>query len=188
MILSTLASEFSAESSEVLERYIAKIAGGDKNALADLYYKTSSSVYGFALSVLKNTQDAEDVLHDSFINIFSAAGSYVPKGKPMAWILTVAKNLCYMKLRDRNKLSDLPQEDWEAYIEGSEKMSLEDKIVLRECMKTLSDKERQIIILHAVAGFKHREIASFLHLPLATVLSKHRRSLIKLKNVLEGGI
>lgn len=54
-------------------------------------------------------------------------------------------------------------------------------------MKQLTDQERQIVMLHAVAGFKHREIAELLELPLSTVLSKYRRALKKLRHSLEKG-
>ena len=59
--------------------------------------------------------------------------------------------------------------------------------MLNMAMNELADQERQIVILHAVTGFKHREIAAVLELPLATVLSKYRRALQKLKTKLEGG-
>ena len=51
-----------------------------------------------------------------------------------------------------------------------------------ELMEALNDDERQIIMLHAVCGFKHREIAELLNKPLSTVLSKYRRGLKKLKD------
>jgi RNA polymerase sigma-70 factor (ECF subfamily) len=54
-------------------------------------------------------------------------------------------------------------------------------------MKHLSDQERQIVVLHAVSGLKHREIAAALNLPLPTVLSKYNRALKKLKTHLSGG-
>ena len=55
---------------DILDIYISRIANNDKDALAELYYKTRESVYGFALSILKNMQDAEDVLHDTYLRIF----------------------------------------------------------------------------------------------------------------------
>ena len=68
----------------VIENYIAKIAAGDQETLTLLYQQTSAAVYGFALSILKNKQDAEDVLQDTYIQIWNAAGGYTPKGKPLA--------------------------------------------------------------------------------------------------------
>lgn len=164
-----------------LDTYLSKIASGDSQALAGLYDCTSSSIYAFALSILKNTQDAEDVLHDCYVQIHSAASGYRSWDKPMAWILTITRNLCLLKLRERQKISQIPQEDWEPYLEACEQMSVEDKLVLTECMNRLSETERQIVILHAVAGFRHREISEILQIPLATVLSKYNRAIKKLK-------
>lgn len=164
-----------------LDSYLSGIAARDSQALADLYDCTSVSVYAFALSIVKNSHDAEDVLHDCYLHIYSAAPGYCSCGKPMAWILTITRNLCLLKLRDRQKLSHIPQEDWEPYPEACEHISPEDRLVLAECMNRLSETERQIVILHAVAGFRHREIAEVLDIPLATVLSKYSRAIKKLK-------
>ena len=63
-------------------------------------------------------------------------------------------------------------------------VTAEDNIIISECLNTLSNSERQIIILHAVAGMKHREIARITELPVSTVLSKYSRALKKLKKIL----
>ena len=165
-----------------LEQCLLGVAHEDSQALKELYDCTSASVYAFALSILKNTQDAEDVLHDCYLHIYSGASGHRSFGKPMAWILTIARNLCLLKLRDRKRFSQTPLEDWEPYLKACEAASPEDRIILTECMKRLSDEERQIIVLHAVAGFKHRETAKLLQLPLSTVLSKYNRAMKKLEN------
>lgn len=164
-----------------LDRCLLGIAQGDPAALEALYHSTSASIYSFALSILKNTHDAEDVLQDCYLKIYAGAERYRSSGKPMAWILTITRNLCYQKLRERQKIADLPQEDWELWLAGNEGLSQEDRVVIRQCMELLSDEERQIVSLHAVAGFRHREIAELLSLPLATVLSKYHRAIKKLK-------
>ena len=51
------------------------------------------------LTYLKHPQDAEDVTQDAFVRIWDTAASYRPQGKPMAWLLTVARNLALMRLR-----------------------------------------------------------------------------------------
>lgn len=164
-----------------LDRCLAELASGDSGALESLYHSTSSAIYSYALSILRNAHDAEDVLHDCYLNIYTGAEGYRSSGKPMAWILTIAKNLCYQKLRERQKTADLPQEDWEPWLNSNESLSHEDKVVIRQCMELLSDEERQIVSLHAVAGFRHREIAELLSLPLSTVLSKYHRAIKKLR-------
>lgn len=170
---------------EAVELCLLGIREQDPKALEEFYYRTSASVFGFALSVLKNTQDAEDVMHDLYLQIWSGIGIYRAAGKPMAWVLTITRNLCLQKLREYRKRSDIPQEDWETYIGGSDKMSPEDKLILTECLKNLSDEERQVVVLYAVSGFKHREIAKLLEMPLSTVLSKYNRAMKKLRKFME---
>lgn len=167
--------------SQCLDEYILDMAAGDSSALAALYEEASPAVFGFALSILKNRQDAEDVLQDCFISAYGGAGGYSSRGKPMAWLLTIARNRCMQKLRERKRTSDIPEEDWERYLESLDRVTPEDKIVLSECMRTLTDEERQIVVLHAVGGFKHREIAELTELPLPTVLSKYSRAIKKLR-------
>ncbi len=173
-------------SPDAVEQCLSGIRERDRGALEELYYRTSASVYGFALSVLKNTQDAEDVMHDLYLLVWSAAEKYRADGKPMAWILTVTRNLCFQKLREYRKRSDIPQEDWEAYVSSNVNMSADDKLILFECLKNLSDEERQVVMLHAVSGFKHREIAKLLRMPLSTVLSKYNRAVKKLQKFYGG--
>lgn len=169
------------------ENCLAAIKNGDKEALGELYSIASASVYSYALSVLRSVHDAEDVLHDCFVNIFTSAGAYIPCGKPFAWIITIAKNLCLMKLRERKRFAHGAEadEDWDmAFAEGSG-LSPEDSLMIRRCMSLLSEEENRIVVLHAVAGFKHREIADIMDIPLMTVISKYRRAIQKLRKNLE---
>lgn len=168
-----------------VEQCLSGIKRQDLKALEELYARTGASVFGFALAILKNVQDAEDVMHDLYVSVWFGAGKYHEAGKPMAWIMTITRNLCLQKLREYQKRSDIPREDWETYIAGNPGMSAEDKLILSECMRTLSDEERQIVALHAVAGFKHREIGKLLQMPLATVLSKYNRALRKMQKYME---
>ena len=62
--------------------------------------------------------------------------------------------------------------------------NLADAMVLKSALEILKEDERQIVLLHASAGLKHREIAADLQMPLATVLSKYNRAIKKLKQYL----
>lgn len=172
-----------------LDRWISRIADGDREALACLYEAVRVPVYSYALSILKHAPDAEDVLHDCFLSIHTSAAGYRSAGKPMAWILTITRNLCLMKLREKNRenhrRTDIPEEDWDTHLGLSDDTDVCDRLILDECMNRLSEEERQIVVLHAVSGLKHREIAGILSLPLATVLSKYSRAVKKLKAILE---
>ncbi len=167
-----------------LDLYIERIANYDKDALAGLYHMTSASVYSFALSLLKNIQDAEDVLHDTYLQVYKTAASYKSMNKPLAWILTIARNLSLMKLRNRKKIVDSKPQDWNSAFEAIPSVTAEDRLVLVSCMDKLTDEERQIIMLHTVSGYKHREVAGFLKIPLSTALSKYHRAIKKLRILL----
>lgn len=185
MICLTSASIKTNEEKNELDALLLAIARGDKDALSTLWHMTHSPVYSFALSILRNEEDAKDVLQDCFVHIYQGASLYRPRGNPMAWIFTITKNLCLARLRTRSELCDSPLEDFEFVLSAPEGMTSEDKILLHTCLNELGNAERQIVILHAVWGFKHREIARLLDLALPTVLSKYNRSIKKLQKLLE---
>lgn len=172
---------------EQIDELLQRLANGDKDALADLYYKTKAAIYGFSLSITKNVADSEDVLQETYIKVWTNAKSYKAKGTPMAWLMTIAKNLSLMKLREKRRHQDLEPEEWDMNFHIPDMAgNTEDRQFLMEALKILTEEERQIIMLHAVSGLKHREIADLLELALATVLSKYHRALKKLKIYMEG--
>ena len=181
-LLATLLSAGSGGQDDMLETYIAQIADGHKDGMALLYEQTHAAVYGFALSILRNRQDAEDVQHDTYIQIWKAAGSYQPSGKPIAWIYTITRNLTRMRLRDQGRTVTVSPEDWHTMFADIPAVDQEDRMVLASLLEVLSDEERQIILLHAMTGLKHREIAELMELKLATVLSKYNRAIKKLRH------
>lgn len=169
-----------------IDNYLIKIANGDKSALSFLYEKTQASVYGFALSLTKNRADAEDVLQDTYLKVWHNAANYKAGTSPMAWLLTIAKNLSLMKLREHGKKQDIAPEEWDVIFQAAdETASIEDRHLLEAALTILSDEEREVVLLHSVSGLKHREIADLLSMALPTVLSKYHRGLKKLRNYLE---
>lgn len=166
--------------SERIETLVIQTHSGDQAAFAALYELTKTAVYGFVLSIVKNAHDAEDILQETYIKIHSA--DYQAQGKPMAWILTIAKRLALMQLRGGK--ADMSDYEWESYFHDHPQLAHDDRLVLRAALEQLSDEEREVLSLHALAGYKHREISDFMQIPLATVLSKYHRALKKLKNTL----
>ena len=170
-----------------LDEVLKRLARGDKTALEELYHETKSAIYGFSLSITKNPSDSEDVLQETYLKIWANAERYTAKGTPMSWILMIAKNLSLMKLREKKRHQDLEPEEWdmEFHIPDSAGTT-EDRHLLEAALNLLTLEEREIILLHAVSGLKHREIAELLDMALATVLSKYHRALKKLRKYIEG--
>lgn len=186
LFLMTVYGTKTAEETLTIEDLLNKIADGDDDAFRLFYEETKADIYGFALAILKNKYDAEDVMQSVYIKVYNAANSYKSNGKPMAWVLTITKNLCHDKLRlDSRQAEFTAIEEKDASI--SNEMNLENKLMLEYCFKSLTDEERNIVVLHTVSGLLHREIADLLKVPVGTVTSKYKRALAKINNFLEGG-
>ncbi len=183
----TPTAEKPEENDVKLEFAIFQVAKGNSDALGDIYDMTNKAIYAYALSLLKNTHDAEDILQDCFISVWNGAKDYKSQSKPMAWIMTITRNLCYMKLRSQKRSSYMSIDDIVNSLDEAEDAALEDKVILKECLSSLTSEEREIVTLHAVAGFKHRETAQMLDMALPTVLSKYSRAIKKIKKFLSQG-
>lgn len=187
MLSLLMTTEYSpAEDRHALQQLLIRIAGGERDALAELYQRTRTAVYGLALSYLKNAQDAQDLAQDVYVQVWDCAVQYRPTGSPMGWLLTVCRNLCLMRLRRGERHATLSEEEWNAIPAQECGLDADERTLLQGALAKLADEERRIVLLHAVAGMKHREIAALLELPLPTVLSKYHRALKKMRSFLEG--
>lgn len=166
------------------ETIFTRIANDDMAAFEELYRLTERTVYAFVLSTLKNHDDTLDVVQDTYLKIRAAAHLYQPMGKPMAWVFTIARNLSISKIRSKQKNDSVEMTDLENDLNFSYVSDQEDRLVIQTALKILSSEEIEIILLHAISGFTHREIAKNLDMKLSTVLSKYHRGLKKLKKYL----
>lgn len=170
-------------SGEPDEGLLALVGQGDSGAFEALYRQTERAVYALALSILRNPDDAQDVAQETYLKVRAAAHLYVPQGKPLAWLFTITKNLCRDFLRTQGRTEQEREEpDYDARL--SYVSDPTDRLVLEGALKALGEEERQVILLHAVSGLKHREIARDLGQPLSTVLSRYNRAIKKLQRYL----
>ena len=175
-----------AEERRELQRLLIRVAGGDRDALAELYQRTRAAVCGLALSYLKNAHDAQDLTQDVYVQVWDRAEQYRLTGSPMGWLLAVCRNLCLMRLRREERHAALSEEEWDALPARECGLDADERALLQGSLAVLGEEERRIVLLHAVTGLKHREIAALLELPLPTVLSKYHRALKKMRSFLEG--
>ena len=175
-----------AEDRHELQQLLIHIAGGDRESLSELYQRTRSAVYGLALSYLKNAHDAQDLTQDVYVQVWDRAEQYRLTGSPMGWLLAVCRNLCLMRLRRTERHAVLSEAEWDAIPQQETGLTTEERTLLQHVLSRLGEEERRIVLLHAVTGLKHREIAALLELPLPTVLSKYHRAIRKMRADLEG--
>lgn len=188
LLLDTLALPEPADPGSTLdEGLLLQIAEGDQEAFRKLYEETDRAIYGFILSIVRDPHDAEEVMQETYMKVWTSAPGYKAQGKPLAWMFTIARNLCYMRFREQKHKSDLGLDDLDGAEMGQLCPQIEDaadKLVLQAALKALKEEERQIVLLKNSSGLKHREIAEALGMPLATVLSKYNRAMKKLEQYL----
>lgn len=117
------------------EEYFARIAEGEASAFAALYREAAPAVFAYALSVLKNRESAEDITQETFLKVRGAAHLYKKQGKPLAFLFTIARNLCLMQLRKARRV--IPAEDPETLSapEIWPAADAEDRLVLEEAAR-----------------------------------------------------
>lgn len=167
------------------ERLFVRIGKGDNTALDELYHLTERTLYAFTVSLTRDHDMALEIMQETYLKILSAAHLYKPMGKPLAWMFTITKNLYYSEVKKRGRYEvqdpmELSDDRRFSYV-----IDAEDRMVLEGVLMKLTEEEREIIMLYAVSGMKHREIAENLDMKLSTLLSKYHRGLKKLKDYLE---
>jgi RNA polymerase sigma-70 factor (ECF subfamily) len=184
-----------AEADE-LSALMARCALRDQRAFATLYRRTAPKLYAVALRILRREDWAQEVLQESFVNIWNHVGDYsTQRSAPMTWMTAVVRNRALDWLR-RPQLEhgsedydlvveSVPDERWSPAqaLEGSREGD-----ALAECLKGLSGSQRQSITLAYLYGLSHGELARHLQEPLGTVKTWIRRGLERLKGCLEAAL
>lgn len=163
---------------------LRRVANGDIEALHDIYNEMRVSVFAVALAIVRNQHLAENVQQETFLRIYEKASQYKPGTNPKAWMLSIARNLAYDKLRQVIRRSHADLEAEEPTIGCSDPALL--RFELMDALGQLEETDRLIIILHVISGFKHHEIGKELGLPAGTVRWRYRRSLSRLTHSLGG--
>ncbi len=167
-----------------LDGLIVALAKGEKTAFKELYEQTKKTVYYIALSVVRDRSLAEDVMQSTYLNVIRYAGRYESGRSPRAWIAKIARNeaLNVKKKRDRDVFVD---EKENLLLFGT--VETDDYGLLVDlARKILPEEEFAILMLVTAEGYKRREIAKMLSMPLATVTWKYGKALKTMKKALEG--
>ena len=174
---------------------IREVAGGDGQALASLYDATSRTVYGLLLRILSDPSAAEEVLLDVYAQVWRQAASYSPeRGKPLAWLTTIARSRAIDRVRRGRQEQQLSAPLDEAVrASGGESVEAgvlagEVRAVVRAALERLAPEQREVIELAYYGGMSHSEIAAARGLPLGTVKTRTRSGLHRLAGALEGDL
>ncbi len=176
-----------------LMELLARTALADQKAFAELYRLTSAHLYAVALRILRESAAAEEVLQESFVNIWNHAGSYVAaKSQPFTWLTSIVRNRCLDQLRRREvETVTLDDEDEGTALRDEAPTPLEmlvsgaDARAVKACVEALDAGQKQALALAFYRGLSHSELAAHLKQPLGTVKSWVRRGLERLKACLD---
>jgi RNA polymerase sigma-70 factor, ECF subfamily len=157
-------------------------------AFANLYDNYSAAMLGIILTIVKNMEDAENLLQDSFVKVWKNMHRYdMTKGRLFTWLVTICRNTALNFLRSRENISKIEIQDTEngvyAHKLATEPVHLNYIGVGKEVEK-LDEKHRVVINLIYFWGYTQQEVADHLNLPLGTVKTRTRMALQILKNQL----
>lgn len=172
-----------------LEPLIARVALGDRQAFATLYSATSAKLFGVALRILGNRPEAEDVLQEVYVKIWNRAGTYAAGGRsPMGWLISIARNQAIDAIRQRRG-GHVPVD--EAFDLADDAPSAETRLTraderaaLDHCIETLEPERAEAVRKAYLDGWSYQELADRFDVPLNTMRTWLRRSLMKLKECL----
>ena len=172
------------------EQALQACASGDRNALQALYQQESRHLLGVALRIVRQRQQAEDVLHDAFMNIWTkAAGFDARLGSGRGWIYSVVRYRALDVMhaqRSEPQASEVQVDDLPAAAISPMESLFRDRnaMALHRCLERLDESKRACILLAYVEGFSQTQIAQHLTCPLGTVKAWTRRGLLVLKECL----
>ncbi len=170
---------------------------GDKEALSKLVNKYSERIYNLALRILRNREEAEDVLQETFITVLEKLHSFDGRSSFFTWLYRIATNASLMRLRKKKlvyqQISDDPdfQESVESrvFVDWSQDPSVslfdkEMKLKLDAAINKLSDIYRSVFILRDIEGLSIKETSAILNITEENVKIRLRRARQYLRDIL----
>ncbi len=160
------------------EAVLPRLRAGDPEAQEALFRAFEAPVYSLARRICRTTEDAEDVLQETFIEVFRSIGQFRGQGSIWGWVRTVASSKALMRLR-RNKYRDTDD-----LVDDVAPVKREDpalRMDLEAALERLSETSRAVVWLHDVEGYTHEEIAAMMDRTASFSKSQLARAHIRLR-------
>lgn len=179
--MTTAASEVTA--------LLSRVALRDRSAFKDLYGRTSAKLFGVCLRILNDRAEAEEALQEVYVKIWQRADRYVAGGySPISWLVAVARNHCLDVIRARRPVSD----DLDVALEVADAgptpeqaaESSGERSRIDACLAELDADKAEAVRGAYLDGYSYEELAARHFVPLNTMRTWLRRSLLKLRECL----
>lgn len=178
------------ESEGTTEELLVAVAGGDREAFARLYDRTSSRVFGLVRKLIIDTAQAEEVTQEIYLEIWQNASRYDEmKGGAMGWIMTMTHRRTVDRIRasqashDRDlRIGVRDFQDADDIADSVETIVESERV--KKALERLTELQRQAITLAYFGGLSHTEISAHLQVPVGTIKTRLRDGLIRLRDEL----
>ena len=172
---------------------VERCAGGDEDALGQLYDRFGSVAFALSFRILRNRELAEEAVQESFLAAWRRAASFdAQRAKVSTWLLTIVRNKSVDIVRQEESRPVSTGEDGLA--EASSSIDVEAEVTsrlgqahIREALGSLSPREREVLELAYFGGFSQSELAARLGEPIGTIKSRTHAALGKLRQLLSTG-
>jgi RNA polymerase sigma factor (sigma-70 family) len=171
---------------------LVRTGTGDRAALRMVYQDSSAKLFGLLLRILKDRSEAEDVLQDVYVTVWRKAALYNPeRASPITWLVAIARNRAIDRLRAGAVLrSSAPIDEAEEIADSAPAASDTLELAqahgrLKVCLDELEPHHASAIRAAFLDGNTYEELARRMEVPLGTMKSWIRRSLMKMRACLE---
>jgi RNA polymerase sigma-70 factor, ECF subfamily len=194
-LFAALAAVGDVSGAETDRLIVRRMASGDQMALGDLYDRHARLLFSLALRIVRERADAEDVLQETFAQVWRQAGRFeAARGTVVGWLVTVARSRSLDRLRQRrNQREGAAGFDRVADSVADPSRALDLQLVsaeqadrVRRALAALPDELRIPLELAYYEGLSQSEIAERLRTPLGTIKTRMRQTLIRLREALAG--
>lgn len=179
------------EQREHLTRLLMQSGNGDQQAFAQVYQLTSSTLFGLCLRMLRDRSEAEEVLQEIYTTVWRRADSFdSTRASAMTWLVTLTRNKAIDRLRQHRESLledpiDLDQLIDEQPTPALDAQRSQEYLRLQRCLEMLDPKQRHSVREAFFSGATYNELAARFKVPLGTMKSWIRRSLLQLRTCLE---
>lgn len=166
------------------------VSQGDESALAALYDRYRLILFGLILRILHDRQESEDVLQETFLQVWRRAEDFDPsRGRAFTWLVTIARSRALDRVRRLGPRSRFVEADEQPVNDkvidtAQELVKSEQGEIVRQALRGLPEEQRRTLLLAYFEGLTQAEIAERLGDPLGTVKTRMRSGLIKLRELL----
>jgi len=162
--------------------FLHRIADGDESALTALYDQWSGRVHTIAFWILKDADDAEDVVEETFWQVWRTAGRFDrARASAAAWLSMIARSRSLDRLRARRRQLERTAEALQGFTIAVEPEPVETTPKLAQALDALPPEQREALQLAFFAGLSHAEIAARTAQPLGTIKTRIRLAMEKLR-------